>query len=133
LDSQNLAEGRLTTNYTWQELDFSSATSLAAGTPLCFLLMLNANSPAGDFQFRNAGAPTLLSHMLVSTGSTTAWTPAMTQSLDFQIYGTVNTLLPTTVWQYNLTGVRVSLRGGLGTLCRVRTTVRVPNEPWVSG
>ena len=70
--------------------------------------------------------------MLTSVGSSTAWTAPANQSMCYQVYGTV-TAPTTSVTQYKLTGVRVTLRNGPDISTRVRGTARVPNEPAVVG
>ncbi len=132
LESQTLNESRLNTVYTWQQINFSTITGLAPNTGLCLCLLLNANSPAGDIQYQSTATPTQFANMLVSTGSSTAWTATMNQKMNLQVYGTVTTG-NASVSQYNLTGVRVLLRSGQGNGSRIRNTVRIPNEPWVSG
>ena len=94
--------------------------------------MLNAGSPAGDIQYQTTAAPTASFNALTSPGSSTVWTAPTGQSMNFQAYGTVMASTAT-VTQYNLTGVRVTLRNSLDTSGRVRATVRTLNEPAVSG
>jgi prepilin-type N-terminal cleavage/methylation domain-containing protein len=132
LDSGTLNESRFSSFYTWQQVNFTTATGLTPGSGACFLLMLNAASPAGDIQYQTTAAPTLAFNALTSPGSSTAWTAPVGQSMNFQVYGTV-TASTATVTQYNLTGVRVTLRNSVDTSGRVRATVRTLNEPAVSG
>src|SRR2546423_3340557 len=46
LDSGTLNESRISSFYTWQQVNFTTATGLIPGSGACFLLMLNASSPA---------------------------------------------------------------------------------------
>jgi prepilin-type N-terminal cleavage/methylation domain-containing protein len=132
LDSGTLTENRFNTIYTWQQVNFTNVTGVTPGSGLCFLLMLNSTSPACDIQYQNTAAPTYNSNMLTSVGSSTAWSAPVSQSMCYQVYGTV-TAATSTVTQYKLTGVRATLRNGPDTTSRVRTTARVPNEPMVVG
>ena len=132
LDAGTLAENRFNSIYTWQQVNFANVASISPSNGLCFLLMLNANSPAGDVQYQSAAAPNYNSNMLTSVGSSTAWTAPANQSMCYQVYGTV-TAPTTSVTQYKLTGVRVTLRNGPEISTRVRGTARVPNEPAVVG
>ena len=132
LEAGTLNESRFNTLYTWQQINFSTVSGLAPGSGLCFQLMLNANSPAGDIQYMSTAAPSWNSNLLTSQGSLSAWTSVPNQSLCYQIYGTV--MAPTsTVTQYKLTGVRMTIRNGTDTSSRVYGTARVPNEPAVTG
>jgi hypothetical protein len=131
LDSGTLAESRFSSFYTWQQVNFSTITGQVPGAGLCFLLLLNATSPAGDIQYQNTAAPTPTFNALSSAGSSTAWTALNSQSMNFQVYGTVSASTAT-VTQYNLTGVRVTLRKTADTSGRVRATIRTLNEPPVN-
>jgi hypothetical protein len=132
LDSGTLNESRFSSFFTWQQVNFTTASGLTPGSGVCFLLMLNSSSPAGDIQYQSSVVPTLTFNALSSPGSSTAWTAPIGQSMNFQAYGTV-TAPTATVTQYNLTGVRVTLRNTVDTSGRVRATVRTLNEPPVGG
>jgi prepilin-type N-terminal cleavage/methylation domain-containing protein len=132
LDSGTLNENRFLNMYTWQEVPFTNVTGQTPGNGLCFLVMLNASSPAGDIQYQSTAAPMNNGALLTSTGSSTAWSSSASGDMLFQVYGTV-TAPTTTVTQYKLTGVRFTLRSGGDTSTRVRCTARTPNEPPVTG
>ena len=132
LDSTTIPVTRFNSDYSWQQANFSAVTGLTPGTGLCMLLMLNSGALAGDVQYQNTASPTLSSNLLTSAGSSATWSAGIAQNLCYAVYGTV-TSVSSTVSQYNLTGVRVSLRSGPDTRNRVRTTVRVLNEPPITG
>ena len=108
----------------------TNVTGQTPGNGLCFLLMLNSSSPAGDIQYQSTAAQISNGALLTSTGSSTAWSSSASGDMLIQIYGTV-TAPTTTVTQYKLTGVHITLRNGGDISTRVRCTARTPNEPAV--
>jgi hypothetical protein len=52
--------------------------------------------------------------------------------MNYYVYGTVSTPDPVS-YQYLLTDVRCTLRSGPDPLARIQTSIRVVNEPQVTG
>jgi len=70
--------------------------------------------------------------LISTTASGSPWTSQTSQSLLFNVLGTVTTP-DTASYKYYLTGVRATIRAGSDSNGRVNTSIRVVNEPQVTG
>lgn len=126
-----LLESSLTGSYKLQSIAFSGGTPYVSPTVgLCLVVQCQANPISCVAQGWAASA--LNSYLVNTANSGTSWQAQSGSSLKYYIYGTVQTPNPT-AYQYLLTGIRCTLRLGAGANSRLNTTVRVLNEPAVTG
>lgn len=131
LDQQILLESALSSSYALTTLNFTNVPMQPRNQGLCLVLQFAANSPTGFAQYWAGGK--LNSHFLSTTTSGTTWTATKASSLRCYVYGTVQTNSTTPTPQYFLTNVHCRLRLGAAPQSRLTTSIRVLNEPEVSG
>ena len=123
-------ESTLGISYSLQTISFSGVPNTSPASGLCLVVQWLANGTSCTVESWGTSAA---NSYLVSTGNAGAtWQSPSGNSLMFYIYGTVQTPNPT-AYQYLLTGIRCTLRLGNGPTSRLSTTVRVLNEPAVTG
>jgi len=132
VDSVSLSESTLTSSYTQQTISFTKATGLTPGSGLCFSVLFSSNSPTCDIEYQNTSAIPSNCNLISTTASGSPWTSQTSQSLLFNVLGTVTTP-DTASYKYYLTGVRATIRAGSDSNGRVNTSIRVVNEPQVTG
>ena len=130
LAQTTLPESSLTPNYQLQSIGFSGAPYMSPSTGLCLVVQWQANSTSCTVQ--SWGSSAANSNLVMTSNAGLPWTASSGNSLKYYIYGTVQTPNPT-AYQYLLTGIRCTLRLGSGNNSRLITTVRVLNEPAVTG
>jgi type II secretory pathway component PulJ len=130
LAQTTLLENTLTSSYQLKTVVFSGVpfTSPAAG--LCLVVQWQANSTSCTAE--SWGSSAANSYLVSTANAGATWQAPSGSGMMYYIYGTVQTANPT-AYQYLLTGIRCTLRLGNGNNSRLNTTVRVLNEPQVTG
>lgn len=131
-----LAEGKFlesTLKVAYKKLDvFIPGMPMQPVTqPVCLVLKLGINDPSCKVD-RWAGG-TRYCHAFSTSNSGSTWTEENSTSLRCRIYGTVKTPSKTKTTQYHLMNVHCTLRVGSSPQARLNTTVRILNQPQVSG
>lgn len=132
LDQVTLLESSLTLLFTWQQVSFSNASGIPPGTGLCLIFTCAANSPSCQIQYQQLGSTASAANLVTTNFGSSGWITNPTMAMPYYIYGTITSPDPV-VYQYNLIGVRASLRAGSDSLSRTTTSIRVLNEPQVAG
>jgi prepilin-type N-terminal cleavage/methylation domain-containing protein len=130
LAQTTLLESSLASSYQLTSIGFSSAPYVSPATGLCLVVEWQANGTSCVVQ--GWGSSAANSNLVSTTDGGSTWTAPSGDSLRYYIYGTVQTANPT-AYQYLLTGIRCTLRTGSDPTSRLNTTVRVLNEPPVTG
>lgn len=125
-----LLESSLTGGYQLTSIGFSSVPYVSPAVGLCLVVEWQANSTSCVVQ--SWGSSAANSNLISTSNAGSTWTASSGNSLRYYIYGTVQTPNPT-AYQYLLTGIRCTLRTGSDPTSRLSTTVRVLNEPAVTG
>jgi len=128
----SVMESTLSKNYQWQEVTFGSTTNVAPGAGVCLVLKGLVDADAGEVRTRPTWAYASNCRYVYSTDSGNNWKSPDSQQMLFYIYGKVSTPNPIQ-YRYVLTGVQGMLRSGSDAASRVQTTIRVVNQPEVSG
>jgi prepilin-type N-terminal cleavage/methylation domain-containing protein len=133
LDTVTVLEATLDANYTWVDVDITSASNLAPTQSVCVIVGFVAGSdkPA-KIQYEENGSPmTAGTHWMTSSNAGGTWTgPDAARDMCFTAYGTydVDTGAGATLL---LQGVSVALQLGERTDSLIRTSVRILNAPEV--
>jgi prepilin-type N-terminal cleavage/methylation domain-containing protein len=132
LEEVSIPESALPTSCQWKDVGFSNVSGLAPGTGVWLALRgATSNNACEACVETEATSPPNLSYRLSSDGGTT-WSTLSGHQLRFYAYGKVTTPNPAT-YQYLLLQVSCTLRTGSDASCRLQTSIRVVNEPQVSG
>jgi prepilin-type N-terminal cleavage/methylation domain-containing protein len=131
LDETTLLESSLVSSYAWQNLSFTGVANRPPGSGLCIVLQWSADTEACDVQY-DSQASGSTQYLLRTTNGGTSWSASAGQDLQYYVYGTYTTTDPI-VTDYLLTDVRCTVRVGGDAQSRLNTTIRVLNEPQVSG
>jgi hypothetical protein len=132
LEEKIMSESSLPTSYQWQEFAFSGVSGRPPGTPLCLVIQWNKDTQACDVQYQLLGGLAANAGLVKTSNGGSSWSIPLAQDMPFYIYGTYSTQDPV-AYDYWLTGVRCSLRCGNDTTSRVRTSMRLLNQPQVNG
>lgn len=130
LAQTTLLESSLVGSYKLTSIGFSSCPYVSPAVGLCLVVQWQANGTSCVAQ--GWGSSALNSNEVSTTNGGTSWQAPSSSALKYYIYGTVQTANPT-AYQYLLTGIRCTLRLGSGANSRLNTTIRVLNEPAVTG
>jgi hypothetical protein len=128
-DQQTLLESSLTTSYVWQQFTFTSATGLAPAQPVALVVRWASDSTACIVQYTSGG---LLGGGSMNQYDGSSWSAVNGANLNFYLYGTYTTPNPPTS-NYFLKLVRCNLQLTSETATQLNTTVRIVNEPQVTG
>jgi hypothetical protein len=127
-----LNESNLTTAFTWQEFPFTRVSGRAPGTGLNLIIQWVTAAAACDIQYQLLLATDASGQFVTTSNAGSTWSLPPGQDMLYYVYGTYSTPNPV-AYDYWLTGVRCTLRSGSDPAGRVRATIRVLNEPQVSG
>jgi len=125
-----LLESTLSGSYKLISIGFASCPFVSPASGLCLVVQWQANGTS--CVVKSWGSSGVNSNLVATTNSGSTWAAPSGNSLQYYVYGTVQTANPT-AYQYVLTGIRCTLRLGSGLNSRLNTTVRVLNEPAVTG
>jgi len=131
LDQQILLENTLTSSHTLKTLTFANVPMQSPNQGLCLVLQVAASAPTAYIQYWAGGKVNACYVSTTTSGGT--WTATKTSSLRCYIYGTVTTETPSSVEQESLSSVRCTLRIGGAPHSRLTTSIRILNEPQVTG
>jgi len=110
----------------------SGNKALSPNQGACVVFQWVSDTKSCDIIYQT-GLSALLGFNEVTSGNGgSTWSSSLTGSLNCAIYGTVTTPDPV-AYLYYYTGMRVVLRTSSDSTCRIATTVRMLNEPQVSG
>jgi len=130
LDQAVMLESTLAAGYAWQEFCFTGVPSLSPNTQACLVFQLASGVASCDVEHCGAAGST---GCLVSTNNGgSSWTVSANQDVRCYIYG-VATTPGGPVVQYALTNVRCSVRTGQDSSSYAHASVRVLNQPQVTG
>ncbi|MBI3865870.1 MAG: type II secretion system protein [Planctomycetia bacterium] len=130
LTQTTLLENTLAGSYQLQSISFSGVPSISPTAGLCLVVQWQANGTSSIV--KSWGTSAANSYCVSTTNGGSSWQAPSNSGLMYYIYGTVQTPDPT-AYQYLLTGVRCTLRTGSDPTSRLNTTIRVLNEPQVTG
>jgi hypothetical protein len=131
VDSQTGLESVLTSSATWQSFSFANATGLSPMAGACIVVSsVGATGPACNVQSHHSGVISNGTREISGNGGS-SWNDAP-GVLNHYIYGTYVTPGPSPTLYY-LTNVRATLRTSPDTGATARVTMRVLNEPQVTG
>ena len=128
----SVLENTLTSGYQWKEVAFGSMTNLTPGAGLCLVIKGLVDPDACEVRTRPQWAYAPNCRYVYSTDSGDHWRSPDSQQLLFYVYGKVSTPNPIQS-RYLLTGVQTTLRSGSDGPSRLQTSIRVVNQPEVSG
>jgi len=132
IEESSIMEYNLGLYQQWEEFTFSSVTGLLPSNTLCLVLTGNSSYGTSEVQVQGVSGQAASRYYVSSANGGTSWTASPGLNLNYYVYGTVST--PDAVgYQYLLTDVRCTLRSGSDSRARIQTSVRVVNEPQVTG
>src|SRR5262249_6501701 len=123
LQQFTMQESSLGSAYAWQQFTPTSPPSYTPGTALCLVLQVMSGSPSCAVPYQALTVSTNM-YMVDTILGGIAWLSVPTQSMLFQVYGTVTAPSPQT-YQYNLWNVRCVLRTGASTTSRINSGTAV--------
>jgi hypothetical protein len=132
LESALDSAGLLSDGYTWRQFLFSNVPARPAGSGLCLVVVTSNSSSACDIEYQGLLAGGVNCDFVKTSNAGASWSAPSGQDLRYYVYGTYITPNPTT-YTYWLTGVSCKLRKGDDPSAKVRTTIRMLNEPQVTG
>jgi prepilin-type N-terminal cleavage/methylation domain-containing protein len=132
LDEAPLVESTLGTTYAWCEFQFNNVPKRPASEGLCLVVQWMHDSVACEIEYQSLLAAAANSDMVKTTNGGASWSVPLGQDLRYYVFGTYITPNPTG-YTYYLTGVSCTLRRGNDSRAKVQTTIRMFNEPQVSG
>ncbi len=132
IEERSIMEYSLSWYPDWQEFAFSNVSGLLPGNTLCLVLTGNSSNGTCEVQVQGVSGPAASRYYVRSTDGGASWTTWPGLNMNYYVYGTVSTPDPVS-YQYLLTDVRCTLRSGPDPLARVQTSIRVVNEPQVTG
>src|SRR3990167_1848156 len=103
-----MMESTLIGSYQWVEFPFTSTAGLLPGNALCLVLAGTSSADSCDVRYQSFLAWPDNSQYVTSSNGGGSWSPPLTQSLLFYVYGTVSTPNPVS-YQYLLTDTRCTL------------------------
>lgn len=130
LEEASMLESSLSSSYTWQEVAFSNVSGLVPGTGLCVVFQWVNDAHSCDVQYQSLLATAANADLVTTSNSGSSWTVRSGQDMIHYIYGTYSTADPV-AYDYWLSGVACTIRSGTDLTKRVRSTIRVLNEPQV--
>ena len=116
----------------WRECTFSNVSGLLPGNTLCLVLTGNSSYGTCEVQVQGVSGLEAGQYYVNSANGGTSWTAWPGLNMNYYVYGTVSTPDPVS-YQYLLTGVRCTLRSGPDPGARIQTSIRIVNEPQVTG
>ncbi|MDB5340275.1 MAG: hypothetical protein JWN70_5894 [Planctomycetaceae bacterium] len=132
LDEKKLKENDTDSSYGFETISFSNLPIQAPSQGMCLVLAFRKNTPCGKLKTWGGGQP--FRDLVKTTNSGSTWTEDAAKSLCLNVYGTVTTDSQNApIINYVLTNVRCTLRVGTSSASRLTTTIRVLNEPQVTG
>ena len=132
IDYTKLLESNLFGFYSWVTISFTNATNLSPGSGAYITFLWGSDAQAGAIQYRyDASFANALCAYSNDDGNSWHVDPANFAILMY-VYGTYATQ-NADAYQYNLTDVRCTLKSGTDANSQLSTTIRVANEPLVSG
>jgi hypothetical protein len=132
IEEKTMMENTLSTSHQWVEFPFTNTSGLLPGNALCLVLAGTSRENSCEVQYQALLAvPSGSQYVTTSTGGG-SWATPLAQSLLFAVYGTVSTPDPVS-YRYLLTDVRCTLRSGPDPWSRIQTSIRVVNEPQMTG
>jgi hypothetical protein len=132
LEEVSIAESALPLICQWNDVGFSNVSGLAPGTGVWLVLQGATDKDAAEACVETWDtSPPNVSYRLSSDGGN-SWSTISGHQLRFYAYGKITTPNPVT-YQYLLSQVSCTLRSDSDTSSRLQTSIRVVNEPQVSG
>jgi len=116
----------------WEEFTFSNVAGLLPGNALCLVLTGNSSSGTCEVQVQGFSGTGASRYYVSSSNGGTNWTVRSGLNMNYCVYGKVSTPDPVR-YQDLLTDVRCTLRSGPDAGARIQTSIRVVNEPQVTG
>lgn len=132
LEERSIMEYYLGWYGQWEEFTFSNVAGLPPGNALCLVLTGNSSSGTCEVQVQGFGSTGASRYYVSSSNGGTSWTTSPGLNMNYYVYGKASTPDPVS-YQYLLTDVRCTLRSGPDSGARVQTSIRVVNEPQVTG
>lgn len=132
LEETALMESTLTSSYVWKDFNYTNLVTLPPSAGMCIVLKWISDTESCDTRYQTSGSTAANAVFLKSTDGGSTWTPQTGQSLLFYVYGKVKTPDPV-VYTYNLRTINITLRGAGDTSARLNTSIRIQNEPLVTG
>jgi len=132
LEEVSIPESALSFTCQWKDVGFSNVSGLTPGTGLWLVFQgATSNNACEVCVETSATSPPNLSYRL-STNGGSSWSTLSGHQLRFYAYGKITSPSPVT-YQYLLSQASCTLRTGSDATCRLQTSIRVVNEPQVSG
>lgn len=125
-------ESGMTSSYAWRELSCSNVSGRLPGSSLALVVQWVYDDEACDVQYQLLLAGGANAYLVKTTNSGSTWSTPAAQDMIYYVYGTYSTANPV-AYDYWLKSVRCTLRSGSDNASRVHTTIRIANEPQVSG
>lgn len=126
-----MADADLAYEPTWQEFVFPATDKLSPQTGACLLLAAGGIwGKRAYISVEHDGSDTPDAHYLKSCDQGSSWTANTGADMVFEVYGVVALTDGST--QYYLRGLGVTIQVGNDPATRVRTTVRMLNQPEVA-
>jgi hypothetical protein len=132
LDEGTLLESGLTSAYSWCEFTYGNATALSPNVGACLVVQWVNDQYAANIQYQALLGAVPNANLVTTTDAGATWSAPLAQDLVYYVYGTYTNADPIT-YDYWLTDVRCTLCTGTDPQRRLTTTIRVLNEPQVSG
>jgi hypothetical protein len=132
IGERSMMEYNLSWDYQWEEFTFSTVSGLLPGNILCLVLTGSSSSGTCEVQVQGVSGQGAGRYYVSSANGGTSWTARPGLNVNYYVYGTVSTPDPVS-YQYLLTDVRCTLRSSLDPRARIQTSIRVVNEPQVTG
>ena len=134
LASATMAESILTSSYQWIEWSGLPSFSIPARQQRAALVIkyTSGDPNACAVQYQSLLALSSNSNMATTSNSGTTWSIPATQQMNYYVWGKYTTPNPTS-YNYYLASVRCVLRRGGDSTSRLATSIRVINEPAVTG
>jgi hypothetical protein len=132
LDEAPLYESDLGTGMAWRESSFRQAEPCPADAALCLVVRGLSDSNACNVEFESLLASASDGAMIRTGNGGTSWSAPLGQDLRYYVYGTYSSPNATGL-DYWLTLVSCTVQSGGDRQGRISTTIRVLNEPQVSG
>lgn len=132
LEERTMLESGLSSSFQWKEFTFSDLTTVPAGSGLCLVLNWVSDAHSCDVEYQALLALAPNTHLVYSSNGEQSWSVNSGQDMIHYIYGTYSSPNPA-AYDYFLSGVECTLRSGSDPRSGARTTIRLVNQPTVSG
>lgn len=132
VDTFSLDESSLSGGYSWSTFTYANATGLSPSTGACVVAVWVSDAQSVTVQSGAVLLPANTNLYDTTPDGGKNWNSSSSNALAHYVYGTYTTP-GNPVTQYFLTGIRASLLTSTDSSARARATIRIINEPQVTG